>query len=232
MTGGVQTAGIADTQTAPKAKLTEAAIRYAEAQRKISRATLELLGAVSATVFFPRLDPARKSDAIVFPYYVDGRRVNWKASAYPEKSYTSEAGGKLAFFNRDKILRSETVYIVEGEWDAAALIEAGIPIEQVTSVPNGARDRKPGEGEDDELHGYDYVTEGLAAGLNRVKRFVFCGDNDPAGHTLRYDLARIIGPARFWFVDWPEGCKDANDYLRSDGAEAVRDLVKIGRAHV
>lgn len=227
MTGGVQTAGTVDTQTAPKAKLTEDAIRYAMAERKISQETLERLGAVSATVFFPRLDPARKSDAIVFPFYVDGQRVNWKASAYPEKSYTSETGGKLAFFNLDRILGSETVYITEGEWDAAALIEAGVSIEQVTSVPNGARDRKEDD-PDAELTGYDYVTEGLAAGLSRVKRFVFCGDNDPAGHTLRHDLARIIGPARFWFVDWPEGCKDANDYLRSDGPDAVRDLVLNG----
>lgn len=223
---GAQTAGTAATQTAPRAKLSAEAIRYAEEKRGISRGTLERLGAVSGTVFFPRLEPARESAAIFFPYVVGGQNVNWKASAFPEKSYTSKAGGVLAFLNLDRIVKSDTVYITEGEWDAAALIEAGIPIEQVTSVPNGARERQADGSE--EPAGYDYVTEGLAAGLSRAKRFVFCGDNDPAGHTLRHDLARIIGPARFWFIDWPEGCKDANDYLRSDGPEAVRDLVVNG----
>jgi twinkle protein len=33
---------------------------------------------------------------------------------------------------------------------------------------------------------------------------------------------------RVWFVDWPEGCKDANDMLLSDGPEALYDLVTHG----
>lgn len=217
-------AGTADTQADRKPRLSEAALRYAETQRKISRGTLEALGTASGTVFFPTL--TRKSEAVVFPYTDGGEMVNWKAAAFPEKAYTSKAGGRMVFLNLDRIRKSETVFITEGEWDAAALVEAGVPVDQVTSVPNGARERRQDAG--DEPRGYDYVIAALESGLNRAKRFVFCGDADGPGHALRHDMARIIGPARFWFVDWPEGVKDANDMLRTDGPAALLDLVTNG----
>jgi twinkle protein len=41
-------------------------------------------------------------------------------------------------------------------------------------------------------------------------------------------MVRILGAARFWFVDWPEGIKDANEYLVKDGPEALCELVTDG----
>lgn len=214
--------GTAGTAASPAAsKLTATAIQYAET-RGISRGTLERLGAGSGTMFFPKLN--RKSEAVFFPYTVNGEVVNWKAVAIPEKAFTSKTGGGLAFFNIDKVIGSQTVYITEGEWDAASLIESGIPDKQVISVPNGAREQAQG----DEIKGYGYVEEALANGLNKAKRFVFCGDMDGPGLALRQDMARILGVAQFWFVEWPEGCKDANDMLRHEGKEALRELVSEG----
>src|SRR5215213_790657 len=120
----------------------------------------------SGTAFFPELQ--RLSEAVVFPYRCAGQVVNWKAAAFPVKAFTSKKGGKLQFFNLERVIGSETVFITEGEWDAAALVEAGIAVEQVLSVPNGAREKT----RDAELRGYDYVEEALRAGLGRVKRFV------------------------------------------------------------
>lgn len=224
MTALSGTAGTADGTAALGPKLSEAAARYAAERRNIARETLERLGAASGTAYFPTL--GRSSQAVFFPYLVGGERVNWKASAFPEKAFTSQKGGALAFFNIDRVIGSETVYITEGEWDAAALVEAGIPHTQVISVPNGARERS--RDDDQPMRGYDYVEQALAMGLNRTKRFVFCGDMDGPGLALRQDLARILGAARFWFVEWPEGCKDANDMLRGDGARAVHALVTEG----
>jgi len=51
---------------------------------------------------------------------------------------------------------------------------------------------------------------------------------DGPGLGLRHVMAKIFGAARFHFVDWPEGCKDANDMLLADGPEAVFDLVTNG----
>jgi twinkle protein len=211
--------------------LSSAAIAYA-AGRGISRATLERLGAASGTTFFPGRLNAR-SEAVFWPYHLDGERVNWKACAFPEKDFISEKGGKLCFLGIDDVLGAEPgdVWIVEGEWDRAALVEAGLPAERVLSVPNGARAPNlaaGGQMGSREGGGYIYVTEALERGLGRHRRFILSGDNDPAGHALRHDLARLLGQARCWYVDWPEGCKDANDYLRSDGRQAVRELVTEG----
>lgn len=41
-------------------------------------------------------------------------------------------------------------------------------------------------------------------------------------------MVRMLGPARFHFINWPEGCKDANDLLRTDGRVAVREIVTDG----
>src|SRR5678809_55787 len=206
-------------------KLTDAAVTFA-AGRGISRATLERLGVASGTAFFPGRLNAR-SEAVFWPYHLDGEVANWKACAFPEKDFTSKKGGKLCFLGIDDVLAAEPgdVWIVEGEWDRASLVEAGLPAERVLSVPNGARERKAGG---DDPAGYAYVSEALERGLGRHKRFILAGDSDAPGHALRHDLARMFGQARCWYVDWPEGCKDANDHLRHDGPEAVRELVTDG----
>ncbi|HMH99600.1 MAG TPA: DnaB-like helicase C-terminal domain-containing protein [Bradyrhizobium sp.] len=175
----------------------------------------------SGTAFFP--DVSEKLPAVFFRY-----AEGWKARAYPDKHFVSGGGFKRSFWNLDRVLRggSEVVYIVEGELDACALVEAGIPVSQVLGA-HGAKD-KPTEGDPRELAGYDYVEEALKAGLSKVSRFVWCGDGDGAGRILRDDMVKLLGAARFWFVEWPEGVKDANDMLLSDGAEALGELVQDG----
>ena len=179
---------------------------------------MERLGVGSGTAFFPEL--ARKAPALFFRY-----RDGWKARAFPDKAFVANKGFTLSFWNEDTVLAAnpDTVFITEGEPDACALVEAGIDVDRVLSVPNGAVERG-----DDKPRGYRYVEEALARGLNRAKRFVWCGDHDPPGLSLRSDMVRILGAARFWFVEWPEGCKDANDLLRTDGAKALHELVTDG----
>jgi twinkle protein len=149
--------------------------------RGISRATLEQLGAASGMVKFPSLQ--KRSPALFFRYGTD-----WKARAIPDKAFVTNPGAKLSFWNLDRVLRanSETVFITEGEFDALALVEAGIPAEQVLSVPNGAGTTADGAG---------YVDDALAVGLNRVQRFVWCGDADDAGLSLRDQMVRRLGAA-------------------------------------
>lgn len=189
--------------------------------RGFSSATLAQLDVGSGTTFFSDLD--RKAPAIFFRYQ-DG----WKARAYPEKAFVAGGGFKLSFWNLGQVLAANPaeVFIVEGECDAIALVEAGIPAESVLSVPNGAK-IKPAE-DPKEMRGYDYVYEALSAGLSKVKRFIWCGDSDTAGRSLREDMVKILGAARFHFVEWPDGIKDANEMLLKDGAQALRELVWDG----
>jgi twinkle protein len=213
------TAGTADGPAASRE--TSAPIAWADTERKLSAETLALLGVEPGTVFFP--DLSRKSEALFFRY-----RDGWKARAVPDKSFVAGKGFKLAFWNLDVVLRSKAteVFITEGELDACALVEAGVPPDRVLSVPNGAKERPADDPKDQ--RGYAYVEDALKAGLSAKKKFVWCGDGDGSGHALRSDMVRLLGAARFWFVTWPEGCKDANDLLKSDGPDALRDLVTDG----
>lgn len=201
-------------------RLTSEAIIWA-GERRISEETLALMGVASGTVFFP--DAGKKLPALFFKY-----DKGWKARSYPEKHFVSEKGFEIAFWNLSRVLQSNSaeIFITEGELDACALVEAGIPPDRVLSVPNGAKER-PAEAPT-EQRGYAYVQAALTAGLSRVQRIIWCGDGDGAGRSLRADMVRLFGAARFWFVEWPEGCKDPNDYLRSDGPDALRDLVCDG----
>lgn len=205
----------------PSSLISPAAAAWAQKERGISSETLALMPVASGTAFFRDLN--RKSDAVFFQF-----KDGWKARAYPEKEFTAGGGFKLSFWNLERVLKAapKEIFIVEGELDACALVEAGIPPDRVLSVPNGAK-AKPAE-DPQEMRGYDYVKDALAAGLSKVKKFVWCGDADGSGHALRADMVRILGAARFWFVDWPEGIKDANEYLIKDGPEALCDLVTDG----
>lgn len=211
---------IAGTVDGQPEGLSAGALAFA-ASRKLSARTLERLGVASGTVFFPELN--RKSEGVFFRY-----AEGWKARAIPEKSFIAGKGFKLSFWNLEAVLRASpsTVFITEGELDACALVEAGISQDQVLSVPNGAVER-PAEA-DKETRGFTYALDALKAGLSRAKKFVWCGDMDGPGRSLRSDMARILGAARFWFVDWPEGCKDANDVLRLEGGNFLREMVTDG----
>lgn len=211
---------IAGTVASLPAGLNMTGVRFAN-QRKISMQTLARLNVECVTEFFPELK--KPCDALKF-WYAGG----WKARAVPDKAFVAVKGFKPSFWNLEAVLRgsSKTVYITEGELDACALVEAGIPHDQVLSVPNGAVERA---GEvDKEIRGYAYVGEALASGLAKVKKFVWCGDMDGPGRSLRSDMAKMLGMARFWFVEWPEGCKDANDVLKHEGGEFLREMVTEG----
>jgi twinkle protein len=200
--------------------LSPEAVAWAQG-RKLSPETLASLNVASGMVWFP--DAGKKLPGLFFKY-----RDGWKSRSFPDKHFVASKGFKIDFWNIERVLAAtpSEVYITEGELDACALVEAGVPVDRVLSVPNGAKDRPADEPA--EMRGYEYVKEALKQGLSKTKRFVWCGDGDGPGHALRADMVRLLGAARFFFVDWPEGCKDANDYLISDGPDALRELVSEG----
>lgn len=229
------TATIADTAAEFEIpRLSPEAIAFARDTRHVSAKTLAQLSACSGTEYFAKIK--RDSTCIKFPYYRDGQVVNWKAAAWPEKAFTGMTGGKMCLLNIDLLMEAEPgdIYIVEGEWDAAAMIEAGFPVERVTTVPNGAQDdqQKPKEGEaaeesPAEKAGLGYLRDARDMGLvQRHHRIIICGDADRAGEALRHHIVAVLGEAKTWFVDWPEGIKDANEMLIKEGKEDLRDYVQ------
>lgn len=196
---------------ASRKKLSPVALEWAKRERQISQETLEKLPVASGTAFFGDLQA--KSQALFFQY-----GHGWKARAFPQKAFTAETGTEVTFWNLEAVLNGplKDVYIVEGELDACALVEAGLRPDQVLAAPSATSGK------------LGYVEDALKAGLGRAARFIFCGDMDAPGIALRADMAAIIGAARFCFLDWPDGSKDANDNLCAEHPKEMLDRLLLG----
>lgn len=202
------------------AKLTEAAIAWA-AKRKISVRSLEAFGVASGTMAFG----AERAEVLCYPYARGSDVVNVKYRRIPNKGFQQKTGGELRFWNLDDVLAGDMseVFIFEGEMDALAAYEAGIPKHKILSVPNGA----PEKASDDaaETDRYRYVAKGFEEGLSRARRFVLVTDGDGPGRALRQDLANILGAARCYFIEFI-GTKDANDFLAKATPGELLDVLE------
>lgn len=165
------------------------------AERKIAMPAVEAYGVYE------------QDGALKFPYVRGGELVNVK-TRYPGKKFALEADCELVFFGLDRAAGAEQVAIVEGEMDVLACATAGIPA--VLSVPNGA---STGE--------MAYLESGEPL-FEAAHTVVLAVDGDGPGQLLEAELARRIGKSKCCRVRWPEGCKDANEVLIRDGAEALR----------
>lgn len=193
--------------------LDRATVEWAK-KRGISKETLVDLGVVSGTVWF---EDKRKLDAIIFRY-----EVGFKARSLVDKHFAAGKGSKVGFWGLSDVLAGDldVVYVVEGEMDRCAFVEAGMDKSKVLAAPgsSGKKDTK-----------LSYISDALKAGLSKVKKFVMCTDNDDAGKILRMQIAHIVGLGRSQFVEWPDKIKDANDVLRSEGPAELRRIVETGR---
>lgn len=154
------------------------------------------------------------------------------------KTYFIEpAGTALSLFNEDCLSEPSSpempLIFCEGELDAASWMAAGAT--RVVSVPNGAP-AKPGEGEiiPSEDRQFAYLWDGpkLKAGLQRFGKIILATDADKAGLVLRDELAIRLGRSRCWVVDYPDGCKDANEVLVKHGAEFLMHMIEHARPMV
>jgi twinkle protein len=151
--------------------------------------------------------------AIAMPYYEGGKLVlmKFRPAHKPgpkDKKGWREKGGKAVFWGMDLCSTDKPLVIVEGEMDALALDEAGIP--NVVSVPNGAED----------LTAVDNCWEWL----QKFKRVILWVDNDEPGQKLQRNLIQRLGAWRCNVVQCER--KDANEVLLFDGKEQVCEIVR------
>lgn len=191
-------------------KLGKKALDWFENERKISNNTLLRLKVTESVEFMPQI----KSEAtcICFNYYRNDELVNIKFRG-PKKSFKLSKDAELIFYNLDAIRGENSCVIVEGEIDALTLHECGIF--NVVSVPNGA-----GAGN----LKLEYLDNCFEYFLN-MEKIIIATDNDKPGIALRDELARRIGHEKCFQINYPDGCKDANDVLVKLGKEAVKDML-------
>lgn len=178
-------------------------------ERGISEQTIHDLNVTQGREWMPKAE--EETDVICFNYYRKDELINVKYRG-DNKDFKLSKGAELIFYNLNAAT-DDLIVITEGEIDCLSIHEAGI--KSVISVPNGAAKGNQ------KLQYLDNCWEMFQS----CKRVVLMVDNDEPGIMLRDELARRIGKEKCYKVDYPEGCKDANDILTKLGAQQLVDAI-------
>ena len=176
--------------------------------RGIAVGVAEAEGIFKTSRKMPQTEKVEK--CIVFPYRVDGELVNRK---YRDgaKNFMLESGAKLVPWRIDSIKHSLECIITEGEMDALSFIVAGR--DDVISVPNGAQKN------------LGWLEDFIETHMENKQRIYIASDTDKKGLELRAELVRRFGEEKCRIVTYGEGCKDANELLMQQGAEALKKAI-------
>lgn len=203
-----------------KGDLTEKALAWLTEKRKISEGVLVRNQIGSNDVYFRVIEGFLS--AIQFPYFRDDQLINIKNLAYypnpqggtRERAMRLEGGAERIPYGLNDVIGCKEIIWVEGELDKLSVETAGKL--NCISVPNGAPDPKTKN-----CNIMFEFLETCSDYLDPVKRHILAVDNDKPGKILEEELARRLGPEKCALVEWPEGCKDANDVLVQRGPDAL-----------
>lgn len=187
-----------------KADLGEEAYLFLVEERKIK------------PTIFQRNRICSQEGAILFPFYQNEECVNIKYRGREKKFWQTKDGLKT-LYKFDDIEDQQTI-ITEGEIDALSCEVAGY--KNAVSVPDGA----PPADSKGYAKKFDFL-DNCKDRLDQVKHFILAVDNDPCGKKLESELSRRLGLERCSRVEWPQGCKDANDVLVKHGPEKLAEIL-------
>ncbi len=162
-------------------------------------------------------------DAVKFPYFKGGEVVNAKYRGL-DKSFCQEKNAEPCLYRLDSLCDCEEIIICEGEIDALSCCEVGFL--NATSVPNGA----PAPSARNYTREFAYL-ESANAIFERAHKVVLAVDNDGPGKILEQELARRIGVEKCYRVQWPDGCKDANDVLTNQGRHVLKSCIEEAKPY-
>lgn len=196
--------------TPPKIKVTDIVKDYFAA-RKINSDTTNYFRITSVNEWMPKAK--KEVETICFPYYKHDELINIKYRA-KDKDFKLFKDAERIFYNIDSTIGKDYVVITEGEIDCMSVYQSGG--KSVISVPNGASKG---------VQNLDYLNNCFDWFKNMVQIILFV-DNDECGLLLRDELARRFGFDRCLRVEYPEGCKDANDVLIKHGEQKIKEMIK------
>jgi len=195
-------------------KLSDKVVKYFE-KRGISQRTVLSMKIGEKMEWMPQID--KESRCLMFPYFKDGELVNIKYRD-GEKNFKLSSGSELIWYNHDSILKcienDGEMVIVEGEFDALAVIQSGY--EYVISVPNGASTGR-----------MEYFDSSFDL-LNKIKTFIIATDNDLKGIELKNDLIRRLGFEKCKIPSFKQ-FKDANEILITESSESLLEVIRSAK---
>jgi twinkle protein len=199
---------------APPAELSQPMVEWFAA-RGIPEAVMQRNRVAYGPIYMPQLED--EVEAIQFPYYRQGEVVNIKYRDF-DKNFRMAGGAERVLYGLDDV-QGDTLIWVEGEADKLAVEVAGHV--SCVSVPDGA----PSPNTKDYQTKFDYLASAEEL-LGPIRQHIIAVDDDLPGEKLAAELIRRLGPERCWRVQWPSGCKDANDVLMRDGPEALAECIQ------
>lgn len=178
-------------------------IKWLQEARKLDGALLAHMG-VKVTDH-PDLGPV-----LAFPYRKGGEGYAAKFRTV-EKQWRSTKGKTRGLYNADALTQNRDLPIVitEGEIDCLTVMQSGFT--RAVSLPDGWTEQG---------NKTDALVEAIDA-LQDAPFVIVAGDNDTAGESLPRTVANLLAGQDVRFVEWPEGCKDANDVLMAFGEGEV-----------
>jgi twinkle protein len=162
----------------------------------------------------------KERTVVCFNYYDrSGSLVNIKFRS-SNKEFKMNSGSQLVFYGLDVAeTNSGPIVICEGEIDALSFYEAGI--KRAISVPNGAS--KGNQNLEYLDNCWDFFEDD--------SKIIIATDSDEPGVALREELSRRLGRDRCKYLVYPDGCKDANDVLKTHGIESLKDVVQNAKEY-
>lgn len=150
--------------------------------------------------------------SIAFVHYDEnGRPVGLKLLRPENKNWFAQPGSANVLWPLkyivDNFPDSDTIYIVEGHWDALASIQAGFP---ALSIPNGANSL--------------VWLETCFNFVHSFPKIVLCYDNDEAGSMGLVNATNRLSRG-VEIIDLPENCKDLNDVLIKHGQKILGEVL-------
>jgi len=196
-------------------EMDEAVLRQVSAERGFDLSSLppDVLGQIrwSDEVYYTSI--SAKADSIGF-LYPDDDAIKWRS--VEGKNFTSTGAARSLFPSGQSIDRNEIVFLVEGEYDALALISAGFV---AFSSPSGANTPSG----DDPPNYLKPLIRDLRAGHISV---VVAVDSDERGEKFRDVLLEYLGRENVGYIDWSDfNCKDANECIQKHGVDGIKQSV-------
>lgn len=137
------------------------------------------------------------------------------------KNFTQDGAAQTMYGIENLPEDCDTLVICEGEYDRLALEHCGIP---ALSVPSGAPQSVSKNYDPDNDRAFAFLADASPL-IEGAKKIILMTDNDGPGQALSKEIMRRIDIAKCWTVEYPDGCKDANDVLKTHGEDALVDLV-------
>ena len=198
-----------------RADKTDLALHFMS-QRGISEQVFKKYGCYQVNRYFT--GSGREEPAVAFPVIYKGNEASVKYRAVSGKLFAASGSPPVLFGLNQHDPENKTVIISEGEVDALSWAEAGIT--NSFSVPTGASVSQQEKG------GWLWLSREVFDASDKI---ILALDNDEPGQAAAEEIARRIGKHRVWRIDYPDGCKDANDVLREHGPERLRQIYQAAQ---